>query len=134
MSEEPIFLGGRADYDVKDERFPKAPCVTTGKVIAALVLATGLTACHFNIHIYHETIVNDTGGTVIARHCDNYCDSAILTLTLAPGQGAEIHVQGGVATWFSLTDPSGGHVGCLNLGDRPNEGARFLVSAAGPCP
>jgi hypothetical protein len=119
---------------MKYELCRKAPGLVAGKVVAAFLLATGLTACHFDVHVYHETIVNDTPTTVVARHCDNYCDSARVTFTLAPGQTADVNVEGGVATWFSLTDTSGAHVGCINLGDPPSEGLRVLASTAGACP
>jgi hypothetical protein len=119
---------------MKNEFCREVPGLVAGKVVAAMLLATGLTACHFEVHVYHETIVNDTSTTVVARHCDNYCDSATLTFTLARGQTADDNVEGGVATWFSLTDPTGAHLGCINLGVSPSEGLRVLVSTAGACP
>lgn len=116
----------------------KATGRAAGKVIAAFLLAAGLSACHFNVHIYHETIVNDTPRTVIARHCDNYCSASPLTftlsLTLSPGQSANVNVEGGTATWFSLTDTGGAHLGCLNLGISPSEGLKVPVSTAASCP
>jgi hypothetical protein len=126
--------GDYSALEMKNELCRKAPGLVAGKVVAALLLATGLTACQFDLHVYHETIVNDTSATVVARHCDNYCDSATVTFTLAPGQTADDNVEGGVATWFSLTDTSGAHVGCINLGVSPSEGLKVLVSTAGACP
>jgi hypothetical protein len=103
-------------------------------IIPGLFLLVGLAGCRFDFQVYAETIVNDTSTTVVLRHCDNYCGSATLTFTLAPGQTANDNVEGGVATWFSVTDDSGAHVGCLNLGASPANGLTVPVSSAGACP
>lgn len=113
-------------------RIRSAPEFPVGIMLIALFTLT-LCGCHFNFQVYPETIVNDTSETVIVRHCDDYCGSATLTFTLAPGQTANDNVEGGVATWFSVTNPNGDHLGCLNLGVAPQAGEQVMVSTAGPC-
>jgi len=80
-------------------------------------------------------MVNDTTREVVLRGCDHFCSSALLTFDLQPGDSADVHRTTNQHKYFSITMPSGGRIGCLDLYFKtPQPGAQERVSEAIPCP
>jgi hypothetical protein len=87
------------------------------------------------IQVFSVSIVNDTASTVVVRDCDSFCSSSLLTFPLQPGASVEIHRTPNEHKYFSVTTPSGGHIGCVDLYFKVAQpGASVPVSQAGPCP
>ena len=94
---------------------------------------TGCGAVH-GIEVFPVSIVNDTGAAVVVRDCDGYCSSSPIAITLQPGASTPINRIAENHKTFSITTPSGGHVGCLDLNfASPRPGAQVPVSNAMPC-
>jgi hypothetical protein len=87
------------------------------------------------IQVFTVFIVNDTPSEVVARDCDDFCSSSPIVLDLPPGSSAPIHRTTNMHSYFSITTPSGGHIGCLDLYyTTPAPSASAPVSHAGRCP
>jgi hypothetical protein len=98
-----------------------------------LMLSGCLQAGH--VDIFTVSMVNDTGSSVVLRDCDNYCSSSPLVFDLAPGSSVDVHRITNDHKYFSITTPSGGHLGCLDLYFKvPEPGAHMPVSQAVRCP
>jgi hypothetical protein len=87
------------------------------------------------IHVFTVSMVNDTTSEVVLRGCAHFCSSSLLTYDLQPGQSVDVHRVVNDHKEFSITTPSGGRIGCLDLYFKtPQPGALMYVSAAAPCP
>ena len=88
-----------------------------------------------NIKVSSVSIVNDTASPVVVRDCADYCSSSPLSINLASGQSTPINRVAGAHKYFSVTTPSGGHIGCVDLYfSAPSPGASVPISRAGKCP
>jgi hypothetical protein len=106
-------------------------------VLALLCLAAAVAGCGnlSNIEVFQVSIVNDTASPVVVRDCADYCSSSPLTFNLASGQSTRLNRITGEHKYLSVTTPSGGHVGCVDLYfSAPSPGATVPVSSAGKCP
>jgi hypothetical protein len=108
-------------------------------VLALLCLAAAAAAAGCgglgNIKVFEVSIVNDTASPVVVRDCADFCSSSPLTFNLAPGESTPLNRVAGEHKYFSVTTPSGRHVGCVDLHfSTPSPGATVPVSSAGRCP
>ena len=106
-------------------------------MLALLCLAAAAAGCGnlSNIKVFQVSIVNDTASPVVVRDCADYCSSAPLTFNLATGQATPLNRIAGEHKYFSVTTPTGGHIGCVDLYfSAPSPGATVPVSSAGKCP
>jgi hypothetical protein len=106
-------------------------------VLVATVLLLGLGGCGSlgRIRVFTVSMVNDTTSEVVLRGCDHFCSSALLTFDLQPGSSVPVNRTTNQHKYFSITTPSGGRIGCLDLYFRmPEPGAQVRVSRAVPCP
>jgi hypothetical protein len=104
-------------------------------VSVALLVALGGCGGLGRIRVFTVSMVNDTTGEVVLRDCAHYCSSALLTFDLQPGESVDVHRVANDHKKFSITTPSGGRIGCLDLYFKtPQPGAQMDVSAAVPCP
>lgn len=107
------------------------------RLVVLLALLLVLSGCLGLGHgrVFKVSIVNDTSRPVVVRDCDTYCSSSPIAIDLQPGGSTAINRIANDHKFFSITDASGGHVGCLDLYfPKPEPGARFDVSGAFPCP
>jgi hypothetical protein len=105
--------------------------------VGAATLAVVAGGCAHLTHprVFQVSLVNDTGAPVVARDCDSYCSSSPLVFHLRPGADVPINRVARMHKLFSISSPSGGHLGCVDLYFKtPQPGARVPVSSAGACP
>jgi hypothetical protein len=103
--------------------------------VTAAALVAGGCAHLGHVRVFQVSIVNDTGAPVVARDCDGYCSSSPLVFHLQPGASASVNRVARMHKLFSVTTPSGGHLGCVDLYFKtPEPGARVPVSRATACP
>jgi hypothetical protein len=103
--------------------------------LAAMLLAVGGCRGLRQLQVFTVSILNDTGQAVVLRDCTHFCDSSPIVINLAPGSSAPINRTTNEHKYFSITTPSGAHIGCLDLYfQTPQPGARVPVSHATPCP
>jgi hypothetical protein len=104
-------------------------------LLAALPLTVGGCANLGRIQVFHVSIVNDTASPVVVRNCDSFCSSSLLAFDLQPGGSVPVNRTTNDHDYWSVTTPTGGHIGCVDLFFRaPQPGASVPVSGAGPCP
>jgi hypothetical protein len=102
---------------------------------AALILALGGCGGLEKIRVFTVSMVNDTTREVVLRGCDHFCSYALLTYDLQPGESVDVHRTTNQHKYFSITTPSGGRIGCLDLYFKaPQPGAQVPVSSAARCP
>jgi hypothetical protein len=105
--------------------------------VGAATLAVVAGGCAHLTHprVFRVSLVNDTGAPVVARDCDSYCSSSPLVFHMQPGADVPINRVARMHKLFSLTSPSGNHLGCVDLYfEIPQPGARVPLSEASPCP
>lgn len=124
-------LGSTGQLDSERELSRWWPILGSAILPLAIAGCLGLN----RIQVFTVFIVNDTPSEVVARDCDNFCSSSPIVLDLAPGSDAPIHRTTNMHSYFSITTPSGGHIGCLDLYfTTPAPDASEPVSRAAPCP
>jgi hypothetical protein len=88
-----------------------------------------------HVRVFRVSIVNDRVAPVVVRDCSGYCSSSPLVFHLQPGASAPVNRVARMHKLFSITTPSGGHLGCVDLYFKtPQPGARVPVSGASACP
>jgi hypothetical protein len=109
---------------------------TAQRVLALFALAALAAGCGSlsNARVFRASILNDTASPVVVRDCGDFCSSALLTFNLAPGQSTPINRVAGQHLYWSVTTPTGGHIGCIDLYfSSPSPGASVRISSAGKC-
>jgi hypothetical protein len=100
-----------------------------------VVVVAGGCAHLSHVQVFQVSIINDTAAPVVVRDCSDYCSSSPLVFHMPPGAGVPINRVARMHKLFSVTAPSGGHLGCVDLYFRtPQPGARVPVSQATACP
>jgi len=101
--------------------------------VAVLLSLAGCGGPH-SLQIFRVSVVNDTSGAVVVRDCDSYCSSSPIAIDLQPGASTVFNRIARDHKIFSITTPSGTHVGCLDLYfATPRPGAQVPISHATPC-
>jgi hypothetical protein len=83
--------------------------------VGCLLLALGGCGALRRVQVFPVSIVNDTGPPVIVRDCSSFCSSSLLTFDLQPGASVVINRTTNMHKRFSVTTPTGAHIGCVDL-------------------
>jgi hypothetical protein len=106
-------------------------------LVSAVTLTVIVSGCGdlSHLQVFPVSIINDTGAPVVVRNCSSYCSSSPLVFHMLPGSSVPINRVAKMHKLFSITTPSGGHIGCLDLYfNTAQPGARVPVSQATACP